>query len=127
MQPNTGTNTDLKILRTSHSRESFADIPSATAGRYSARFITGAILIASSFLVYLAYPIILLVLPASGSIKVGATIAASVLSWGIFSLGILLTGTEGYELFKALWRRAIGGLSLKNGKKSVSSVKQNIV
>lgn len=113
MQPNTSTVTDLKSLRTSRPRESFADIPTATAGDYSARFITGVILIASSFLVYLAYPIILVVLPASGSIKVAATIAASVISWGIFSLGIYLTGPEGYDLCKALWRRAIGSHGLK--------------
>jgi len=127
MQPNTGTDADVKLLCTSGSRGSFADTPSATVGHYSARFITGAILIASSFLVYLAYPIILVVLPASGSIKVGATIAASVLSWGVFSLGIFLTGPEGYELFKAFWRRAIGGLRLKNGKLPNSGVKQNTV
>jgi hypothetical protein len=127
MQPKTGNDADSKILPTARSRAAFADIPSATVRHYSARFITGAVLIASSFLVYLAYPIILLVLPASGSIKVGATIAASLLSWGVFSLGIFLTGTEGYELFKAFWRRAIGRLRLKNAKQPVSGVKQHTV
>lgn len=113
MQANTSNHVDLNSLRTSPPLKSFADIPSVTAGHYSARFIAGAVLIASSFLVYLAYPIILLVLPASGSIKVGATIAASVISWGIFSLGIYVTGPEGFKLCKALWRRASGSLGLK--------------
>ena len=62
-------------------------------------------LIASSFLVYLAYPIILLLIPVSGTVKITATIAAWALSWVVFSLGIFLTGPEGYRRFKAFWLR----------------------
>jgi hypothetical protein len=73
------------------------------------RFIAGTALIAGSFLVYLAYPIILLILPFSRSIKVGATIAVWVASWGIFSAGIFLAGPEGCEWLKGLWSRMTGG------------------
>jgi hypothetical protein len=71
----------------------------------SGRFICGAILIASSFLVYLAYPIVLLMTPASATIKITATIALWALSWAVFSAGIFLTGPEGYRRFKAFWSR----------------------
>ena len=126
MLPNMDYHADSKVLAASRSREVLADAPSATGAHYSARFITGAVLIASSFLPYLAYPILLL-LPASGSIKVGVTIVVSVLSWAVFGLGIFLTGPEGYALFKALCRRMIGALSLRSGKQPMASVKKNSV
>ena len=85
----------------------------ATNGQKSVRFIAGTVLIAASFLVYLAYPIMLLFLPSAGSIKVAATVAAWVISWGIFSAGIYLTGPEGYDCFKALWTR-LTGATIKN-------------
>lgn len=85
----------------------------ATNGQKPVRFISGTVLIAGSFLVYLAYPLILLFLPSAGSIKVAATVAAWVISWGIFSAGIYLTGPEGYERLKALWTRMTGG-AIKN-------------
>jgi hypothetical protein len=75
----------------------------------SARFICGAILIAGSFLVYLAYPIILLMTPASGTIKIATTIALWALSWAVFSAGIFLIGPEGYRRFKAFWSRNKSG------------------
>lgn len=78
------------------------------------RFIAGAALIAGSFLVYLAYPVILLYLPISGSVKVGATVAVWALSWAVFSAGILLTGPQGYEWLKGLWTRVAGGNSGKS-------------
>jgi hypothetical protein len=68
------------------------------------RVIVGSALIAGSFLVYLAYPVILLALPFSAGIKVGITAAASVLSWSAFSVGIFLSGPEGYQQLKAFWR-----------------------
>ena len=70
-----------------------------------ARFICGTILIAGSFLVYLTYPIILLMIPASGATKITATIVVWALSWAVFSAGIFLTGPEGYRRFKAFWSR----------------------
>ena len=82
-------------------------------GQKSLRFIAGTALITGSFLVYLAYPVILLYLPFSGSAKVGATVAVWVLSWAVFSAGILLTGPQGYEWLKGLWTRMAGGNSGK--------------
>ena len=82
-------------------------------GQKSLRFIAGAALIAGSFLVYLAYPVILLYLPFSGKFKVGATVAVWILSWAVFSAGILLTGPQGYEWVKGLWARMTGGDSRK--------------
>ncbi|HVO92294.1 MAG TPA: hypothetical protein VMT22_05605 [Terriglobales bacterium] len=81
--------------------------------RKSARFIAGSALIAASFLVYLAYPIILLILPLSRSVKVGATIGVWILSWGVFSAGIFLAGPDGLEWFKDNYRRTIGTRGLK--------------
>jgi hypothetical protein len=71
----------------------------------SGRFICGAVLIAGSFLVYLAYPIILLLIPSSGMFKITATITVWALSWAVFSAGIYLTGPEGYRRLKAFWLR----------------------
>jgi len=85
----------------------------AANGQKSVRFISGTILIAGSFLVYLAYPLILLFLPSAASIKVAATVAAWVISWGIFSAGIYLTGPEGSARLKALWTRMTGA-AIKN-------------
>ncbi len=73
------------------------------AGRV--RFIAGIALMAVSFLVYLAYSIIILFLPLSGEIKVGVIVAASLLSWAVFSAGIFLAGREGYDRLKRLWKR----------------------
>lgn len=69
------------------------------------RFFAGTILIAASFLVYAAYPL-LAFLPLSAQIKVLTVVAASLLSWGIFGAGVLLTGREGYDWLKGRWRRS---------------------
>jgi hypothetical protein len=71
-----------------------------------ARFIAGTALIAGSFLVYLAYPIILFVLPLSSNLKLASTAAVWLLSWGAFSAGIFLAGPEGLERVKRLWPRS---------------------
>jgi hypothetical protein len=77
------------------------------------RFMVGTALIVGSFLVYLAYPIILLFLPLPGKIKIAATVAVWLLSWGVFSAGIFLAGPEGYEWIKRLWKRMIGAPFVK--------------
>jgi hypothetical protein len=59
---------------------------------------------AVSFAVYPVYPI-LLALPVSGEMRVAATVASSLVSWGVFSVGIFLAGREGYDWLKAQWRR----------------------
>ena len=68
------------------------------------RFFAGIILIAVSFLVYPAYPIIML-LPFSGQVKAAVMVAASLLSWGIFGAGFLLAGREGYDWLKGVCKR----------------------
>jgi UPF0716 family protein affecting phage T7 exclusion len=74
--------------------------------------IAGTALIAGSFLVYLAYPVILLMLPLSPSIKVGATVAVWFLSWAVFSAGIWLAGPQGFQRFKGFWSRMVNGHSV---------------
>ena len=88
--------------------------PAPAHGQRSLRFIAGATLIAGSFLVYLAYPVILLYLPFSGKFKVGATVVVWILSWAVFSAGIILTGPEGYGWLRGLWTR----MSVGNDGKS---------
>jgi hypothetical protein len=69
---------------------------------------------AGSFMVYPTYPIILLWLPLTASVKAGASVAVWVLSWATFSLGVLLTGPEGYKWFKTLRARFAISLRRRN-------------
>jgi hypothetical protein len=80
------------------------------------RFIGGIAFIAISFLVYPAYPFIILLLPSSMRVKFGVIIALWLLSWCAFSAGILLAGLEGYEWLKELWKRRTGGGRRKGQK-----------
>jgi len=73
------------------------------------RFIIGISFIAISFLVYPAYPFIILLLPSSMRVKFAVIIALWLLSWCAFSAGILLAGLEGYEWLKELWKQKTGG------------------
>jgi hypothetical protein len=68
------------------------------------RFFAGIALMAFSFLVYPAYPLIVF-LPLPGDVKLSGMVAASLLSWGIFSTGTFLAGREGYDWLKGLCRR----------------------
>ncbi|MBI2532518.1 MAG: hypothetical protein HYW03_09955 [Deltaproteobacteria bacterium] len=112
--PNLEANTGLQEATAPSACQRFLDFfQSSAQGQKSLRFIAGAALIAGSFLVYLAYPVILFYLPFSESIKVGATVAVWVLSWAVFSAGSLLTGPQGYEWLKGLWTRMAGGNSGK--------------
>jgi UPF0716 family protein affecting phage T7 exclusion len=106
-QPKTAASPVLRKQSATSAQRFLALFQRSPGNRKSARFIIGSALIAASFLVYLAYPIILLILPLSRSIKVGATIGVWILSWGVFSAGIFLAGPEGFEWFKGLWRRMI--------------------
>ena len=74
-------------------------------GGNSIRFKFGIALIVASFSVYLAYPVILLLVNASGQIKVIATVVLWAMSWAVFSIGVFLTGPEGYLRLKAFWSR----------------------
>lgn len=87
----------------------------------SVRFIAGTVLMAASFLVYPAYPVILLWLPLSASVKAGVSVAVWVVSWGTFSLGAYLAGPEGYAWFKGLWQRLTDRRSrIRQDKKTFS-------
>jgi hypothetical protein len=113
-QSNPGANTGLQEHTTACALLRFIDLSRTPAhGQKSLRFIAGTALIAGSFLVYLAYPVILLYLPFSGKFKVGATVAVWILSWAVFSAGIFLTGPQGYEWVKGLWARMTSGESGK--------------
>ena len=80
-----------------------------SSARSPARFAVGVALLGASFLVYLVYPVILL-LAASGEAKVVATVAASLVSWGVFAAGLYLAGKPGYRwLRRRLTRGAIRG------------------
>ena len=59
----------------------------------------GVALMGMSFLVYPAYPLILL-LSLSDRMKIGAAVLASLLSWGVFCGGFYLAGREGYDWLK---------------------------
>ena len=73
----------------------------------SVRLIVGIVLMAGSFLVYPAYPVILLWLPISAGPKAAVSVAVWVLSWSAFSFGAYLAGPQGYAWFKSLWQRVI--------------------
>ncbi len=75
------------------------------------RFWSGVGLMALSFAIYLAYPMILL-LPFSGKGKVALAVAAGIASWVIFLAGSFLAGREGYTHLKrrvSAWRHAPQG------------------
>jgi predicted PurR-regulated permease PerM len=83
-------------------------------------------LISGSFLVYLAYPIILLMLPLTESIKLAAVVAVWVLSWSAFSAGVFLAGPDGIEWLKQLWSRVTrGSLAKKQNGKEFSDPQNN--
>lgn len=70
-------------------------------------FWAGIWLIALSFSVFAFYPAIPFL---SISLRAKATIAfvGWLISWGLFFLGTLLAGSEGYPYFKQLIRRRLG-------------------
>lgn len=67
--------------------------------------IVGIVFMTGSFLVYPAYPVILLWLPISNSAKATVSVAVWVLSWSAFSLGAYLAGPQGYAWLKGLWTK----------------------
>jgi|GEM_PF-3038716 len=76
--------------------------------QWRARFIAGIVLMTGSFLVYPAYPVIILWLPIPPAAKVTWSVAVWVLSWSAFSLGAFLAGPQGYAWFKSIWGRVAG-------------------
>ena len=102
IQSNLGANADSKVTATPSTRQK------------SVRFIAGTVLMTGSFLVYPAYPVIILWLPLSASAKAGVSVAVWVLSWGTFSAGAYFAGPEGYQWTKGLWRRVSGARGGQN-------------
>jgi hypothetical protein len=72
-----------------------------SGGKTRVTFFAGIALIAISFLVYPAYPLIFLLAPSSGIVKLGMTVTAWLLSWSLFSAGFLLARSQGYESVKS--------------------------
>ena len=66
-------------------------------------FLTGVLLMAGSFLVYPAYPV-LLFWPASDRARVEVTLVAAALSWGVFSVGLYLAGRRGWVWLRRRWK-----------------------
>src|SRR5262245_39061519 len=91
-------------MEISREAKTASSVPS-TPVQWSARFIVGIVLMTGSFLVYPAYPVIIIWLPISPGAKVSWSIAVWVLSWSAFSLGAFLAGPQGYAWFKGLWGR----------------------
>jgi hypothetical protein len=58
-------------------------------------FLTGVGLMAGSFLVYPAYPVIV-IWPVSDRARVEVTLVAAALSWAVFSAGLYLAGRRGW-------------------------------
>jgi hypothetical protein len=74
--------------------------------RSRSMFVAGLALVAISFLVYPAYPIIILLVPASAIVKAGLTVTAWILSWICFSAGVCLAGFQRYRSLRepGAWR-----------------------
>jgi hypothetical protein len=66
-------------------------------------FSLGVVLMAASFLVYPAYPLLLVLAPGSERTRLGASIAASVLSWSAFAGGLYLAGKRGWVWLRRQW------------------------
>ena len=58
-------------------------------------FVAGVLLMAGSFLVYPAYPVLVL-WPVSDRARVEVTLVAAALSWAVFSVGLYLAGRRGW-------------------------------
>ena len=125
--PNLEAYTGIKEHTTpSACRRFLAFCPISVHDDKSLRFIAGTVLISGSFLVYLAYPVILLMLPLAESIKLAAVVAVWVLSWSAFSAGIFLAGPDGVEWLKELGSRMTRGhLGKKQNSKECSDPQNN--
>jgi len=97
-----------KVQAHSEAKAGSTDLSTPPLRQKSLRFIVGTVLMASSFLVYPAYPVILLWLPLSTSAKAGVSVVFWILSWSAFSLGAFLAGPDGYAWLKGLWKRFTG-------------------
>jgi hypothetical protein len=74
-----------------------ARVAAPTQRRRSLRVFAGAVLIAASFLSYLLYPVILLVLPFRATIKLGMLGMLWFASWLVFVAGVIVAGPESWH------------------------------
>lgn len=65
--------------------------------------MTGVLLMAGSFLVYPAYPVLVL-WPAADRIRLQLTLVAAALSWTVFSAGLYLAGRRGWVWLRRRWK-----------------------
>ena len=65
--------------------------------------MTGVLLMAGSFLVYPAYPILIL-WPVADRARVELTLVAAALSWAVFSAGLYLAGRRGWIWLRRRWQ-----------------------
>ena len=70
-----------------------------TEGKASPRFRIGIVLMVSSFLVYLVYPLIPF-LSYSNKVKVILAFIVWGVAWAIFAVGFAFSGKEGYGRIK---------------------------
>jgi len=65
--------------------------------------MTGVLLMAGSFLVYPAYPV-LVFWPVSDHVRIGITLGAAAMSWAVFSAGLYLAGRRGWVWLRRRWK-----------------------
>jgi hypothetical protein len=61
------------------------------------------LLMAGSFLVYPAYPVLVL-WPATDRARIAVTVVATALSWAVFSVGLYLAGRRGWVWLRRRWK-----------------------
>ena len=66
-------------------------------------FVTGVLLMAGSFLVYPAYPV-LVFWPVSDRTRIAVTLAAAAASWAVFGAGLYLAGRRGWVWLRRRWK-----------------------
>jgi hypothetical protein len=80
-----------------------ADAPRPRRARARLWFLVGVVLMAASFLVYPAYPVLFL-WPASSQHRLEVTIGAAAASWGVFGIGLFLAGRRGWVWLRRRWK-----------------------
>jgi hypothetical protein len=66
-------------------------------------FLAGVLLMAGSFLVYPAYPV-LVFWPVTDHSRAEVTLVAAALSWAVFSAGLYLAGRRGWVWLRRRWK-----------------------
>jgi hypothetical protein len=65
--------------------------------------MAGVLMMAGSFLVYPAYPVLAL-WPATELARVQIALVAGAMSWGTFSVGLYLAGRRGWVWLRRRWK-----------------------